>query len=73
MLEITRKSMTLEPEEVLQLESIITDENAAEALLFLKRVVYRRLLGSQENRLKCHLDGEHDPVGDFKDHHYKKS
>ena len=59
--------MTLEPEEVLEMESIITDEDSAEALRFLKRVINRNLLGSQENRLWCHLDGGHDPVADFKD------
>ena len=65
MLEITRKSLALEPEEVMELERIITDDDKDEALRFLKKSVYRKLLTSQENRLKCHLDGEKDPTASF--------
>ena len=67
MLEIVRKSLALEPEEVLELERIITDEDKDEALRFLKKSVYRKLLTSQENRLKSHLDGDKDPAGSFHD------
>jgi hypothetical protein len=65
MLEISRKTLSLEPEEVIELERVITDEDSAGALGFLKRCVYRKLLGSQENRLKSHLDGCRDPVSRF--------
>jgi hypothetical protein len=65
MLEITRKTLTLEPQEVLELERIITDEDKSEAFLFLKKKIYQRLLTSQENRLKSHLDGCQDPAVSF--------
>lgn len=66
MLEITRKTLALEPEEVMELERIITDDDKEEALRFLKKSVYRKLLTSQENRLKSHLNGDKDPSGSFK-------
>ncbi|MEW5802865.1 MAG: hypothetical protein AB1847_12270 [bacterium] len=65
LLEITRKVVTLEPEEVMELERIVTDEDKESAYLFLKKCIWRKLLSSQENRLKSHLDGERDPQGAF--------
>ena len=62
MLEITRKTLTLEPEEVIELERIILDEDAESAYTFLKKNIYRKFLTSQENRLKSHLDGCNDPA-----------
>lgn len=67
MLSITRKALTLEADEVMELERIITDEDKEEALRFLKKSVYRKLLTSQENRLKSHLDGDRDPAKSFHD------
>jgi hypothetical protein len=66
MLEITRKTVTLEPQEVMDLERIVTDEDREEAFLFLKRSIYRKLHTSQENRLKSHMDGDLDPSGSFR-------
>lgn len=65
MLEITRKTLTLEPEEVMELERIILDEDPESAFAFLKKTIYRKFLTSQENRLKSHLDGNTDPAGSF--------
>ena len=65
MLTITRKALALEPEEVMELERIITDDDREEALRFLKRSVYKKLSTSQEDRLKSHLDGDRDPAGSF--------
>lgn len=65
MLEITRKTLTLEPQEVMEMERIVMDEDQAEALIFLKKKIYHRLLASQENRLKSHLDGCQDTVSTF--------
>jgi hypothetical protein len=65
MLEITRKTLTFEPEEVMELERIITDEDAEGAYAFLKKSVYRKFRTSQENRLKSHLDGCIEPAGTF--------
>jgi len=36
MLEITRKTLTLESQEVMELERIVTDEDPAEAFIFFK-------------------------------------
>ena len=65
MLSITRKVVALEPEEVMTLERIITDDDRDEALRFLKKSVYKKLLVSQEDRLKSHLDGDHNPATSF--------
>jgi hypothetical protein len=65
MLEIKQSVVSLSAEEVMELERIITDDDKDEALRFLKKSVYRKLLTSQENRLKCHLDGEKDPTASF--------
>jgi len=65
MLEITRKTLTLEPQEVMEIERIITDEDQEEAFIFLKKKIYQRLITSQENRLKSHLDGCNDPASTF--------
>jgi hypothetical protein len=65
MLEITRKTLSFEPDEVIELERIITDEDAERAYAFLKKTVYRKFLAAQENRLKSHLNGCTDPAGTF--------
>lgn len=67
MLTMTKKTLSLEPEEVMELERIITDEDSNAAFSYLKKNIYRKLLSSQENRLKSHLDGESDPAGSFKE------
>jgi len=36
MLEITRKTLTLEPLEVMEMERIVTDEDQEEAFIFFK-------------------------------------
>jgi len=51
----------------MELERIITDEDREAAFVFLRKNVYRKLLASQGNRLKSHLDGECDPSGSFKE------
>lgn len=66
MLEIKRNALALEPQELMELERIITDEDREGAFSFLKKNIYRKLLASQENRFKSHLDGDRDPVGSFK-------
>ena len=67
MLEIKQSVVSLSAEEVMELERIITDDDKEEALRFLKRSIYKKLLTSQENRLKSHLDGDKDPSGSFKE------
>jgi hypothetical protein len=65
MLEITKRVLTLEPQDVMELERIITDSDREGAYHFLKKNIYQKLLSSQENRLKSHLDGSSDPVTTF--------
>jgi hypothetical protein len=69
MLTITRKVVSLEQDEVMILERIITDDDREEALRFLKKNVYKKLAASQEDRLKSHLDGDRDPAGSFQKKH----
>jgi len=57
MLEITTTIVTLDPSEVMELNRIIIDADRDEAYRFLKGSVYRKALGSQENRLKAQLSG----------------
>ena len=65
MLEITKKTLTLEPQEVMELDRIITDEDREGAFQFLKKNIYQRFVSSQESHLKSHLDGCSDPVSTF--------
>jgi hypothetical protein len=66
MLEAKREAVALEPQELVELEQIVTDEDRDGAYLFLKERVYKRVLSAQHNRLKSHLDGASDPAGSFK-------
>jgi hypothetical protein len=67
MLEITKKVLTLEPREVMELERIIIDDDREGAFQFLKKNIYQRFVSSQEDHLKSHLDGCSDPVSIFSD------
>ena len=73
MLEITSKTVSFSPREVMEIERIITDEDEREAYLFLKKSVYRKFLSSQENRLKSHLDGCNSPAATFAASQEKKT
>jgi len=66
MLEAKREAVALEPQEVVEMEQIVTDEDRDGAYRFLKERVYKRVLSAQHNRLKSHLDGASDPAGSFK-------
>jgi hypothetical protein len=65
MLEAKREAVALEPQELVELEQIVTDEDRDGAFLFLKDRIYKRVLSAQHNRLKSHLDGTSDPSGSF--------
>jgi hypothetical protein len=62
MLEITRKTLSLKPEEVIDLERIVLDGNREGAFAFVKNI-YRKLVASQEGRLKSPLGGCFGPQG----------
>lgn len=66
MLEAKREGLAFEPQDLVELEQIIADEDEKAAYLFLKERVYKRIHLAQGNRLKSHLDGAVDPAGSFK-------
>jgi hypothetical protein len=57
MLEMRKMVLPLEASDLMALEVIITDADEREALRYLKKTVYDRLLQEQQGRLKSHLDG----------------
>jgi hypothetical protein len=48
----------------MELERIVTDGDEKEALSFLKKSIYERILHSQQGKLKSHLDAA-SPVEGF--------
>jgi hypothetical protein len=69
MLEARKTAVALEEGELIELARIIIDRDEKEALRFLKKSVYDKVLRSQKGRLKCHLDtGSESPVEIFKKH-----
>ena len=63
MLEMRKMALPLEASDLMALEVIITDGDEKEALRYLKRTVYDRLLKEQQGRLKSHLDGSKTAEG----------
>ena len=67
MLEIRKTVVSLDERDLMELERIITDTDEKEALKFLKKSVYERIIHSQQGRLKSHLDAA-NPVEGFIQH-----
>ena len=65
MLEIRKTVITLDEHDLMELERITTDDEGQEALRFIKKSVYNRILHAQQGRLKSHLDTGGDPTKDF--------
>jgi hypothetical protein len=65
MLEIKRAAVSFEEQDVMELERIVVDADAGEALKFLKKSVYDRISSQQQGRLKSHLDTA-SPVESFR-------
>lgn len=65
MLEIRSTVVSLGEADIVELERIIIDSNQAEALTFLKKAIYAKILHSQQGRLKSHLDTGTNPVEGF--------
>ncbi len=61
MLEIRKTAVGFDENDLIELQRIVVDGEAEEALTFLKRSVYDRIILSQQGRLKSHLDGIGDP------------
>ncbi len=64
MLEIRKTAVSFDEQDVMELEIIVTDADEKEALKFLKKSIYDRILYSQQGRLKSHLDAA-NPVEGF--------
>ena len=67
MLEIRKTAVAFDESDLLELERIITDTDEKEALKFLKKSVYERIVHSQQGRLKSHLDAANPVEGFIKD------
>jgi len=67
MLEIRKSAVSLDENELLELERIITDGEAEAALRFLNKVVYQKIARAQRAKLSSHLDGGGDPVQRFRE------
>ena len=67
MLEIRKTAVSFNEQDLMELERIVTDSDEKEALRFVKRAVYDRILHSQQGRLKSHLDAA-NPMEGFIQH-----
>jgi hypothetical protein len=64
VLEIRKTAVSFDESDLMVLERIVTDGDEKEALVFVKKSVYDRILHAQQGRLKSHLDGA-SPVEGF--------
>ena len=64
MLEIKKTAVSFNEQDLMELERIITDADEKEALRFLRKSIYDRVLYSQQGKLKSHLDSA-NPVEGF--------
>ena len=67
MLEIRRTAVAFDEKDLMELETIMVDNDKDNAMWFLKKCVYNRILHSQQGRLKSHLDTA-NPVEGFIQH-----
>ena len=67
MLEIRKTAVSFDESDLMELERIVTDGDEKEALMFLKKSVYDRIVHAQQGRLKSHLDAT-NPVEGFIQH-----
>jgi len=67
MLEIRKTAVSFDEGDLMELERIITDGDEKEALRFVKKSIYDRIVHAQQGRLKSHLDVA-NPVEGFVQH-----
>lgn len=67
MLEIRKTAVSLDENDLMELERIITDSDEKEALKFVKKALYDRIQHAQQGKLKSHLDAA-NPVEGFIQH-----
>jgi hypothetical protein len=65
VLEIRKTALSLEEDEMVELQKIIIDDDQEEALRFLKKSVFEKILHYQQGKLKSHLDSDTNPVERF--------
>ena len=56
MLEIRKTAVAFDEKDLMELERIMVDSDKDDAMWFLKKYVYDRILHAQQGRLKSHLD-----------------
>lgn len=64
MIEIRKSAVSFDEADLIQLQRIVIDGDEKEALGFVKRAVYDRILRAQQGKLKSHLDAA-KPVEGF--------
>jgi hypothetical protein len=67
MLEMRKTVVSFDENDLMGLERIIVDGDKDEALKFLKKCIYDRIVHAQQGRLKSHLDGTNPVEGFIKD------
>jgi len=65
MLEIRKTVVSFDEPDILTVERIVTDSDEKEALTFVKKVIYNRILHSQQGKLKSHLDSTGNTIEGF--------
>lgn len=63
MLEIRKTAVSFDERDLMELERIVTDSDEKEALQFLKKSIYNRILQGQQGKLKSHLDAANPMEG----------
>lgn len=64
MLEIRKTAVSFDERDMMELERIVTDGDEKEALRFVRKSIYDRIIHAQQGRLKSHLDAA-NPVEGF--------
>ena len=64
MLEIRKTAVSFDENDLIELQRIVIDDDDKEALRFIRKAVYDRIMHAQQGRLKSHLDGA-NPVERF--------
>ena len=67
MLEARKNAVSYYEQDIMELQRIVIDSDEKEALKFVKKAIYERILHSQRGKLKSHLDAA-NPVEGFIQH-----
>ena len=67
MLEIRNAVVSLDANDLIELERIFIDNDEKEAMVFLKKSIYDRISQAQQGKLKSHLDTD-NPIKGFTQH-----